>query len=56
MREYIVLRGRPKAANIDEAVDGEDYLSRTVFEDETLIDTGVTDQPTLDEIEGFMRT
>lgn len=39
MRDYVVRR----AAKIDEEVDGENYLSRTVYEPEELIDIGVLD-------------
>lgn len=39
-REYVVQR---RAANIDENVNGEDYLARTVHEDHELIDIGVMD-------------
>lgn len=34
---------RHRAANIDENVNGEDYLARTVHEDHELIDIGVMD-------------
>lgn len=40
MREYVVRR----MANIDEPVDAENYLARTVFEEVELIDIGVMDQ------------
>lgn len=39
-RDYVVLR---RASDIDENVDGEKYLARTVHEDVELIDTGVKD-------------
>lgn len=39
-REYVLQR---RAANIDENVNGEDYLARTVHEDHELIDIGVMD-------------
>lgn len=39
-REYVIQR---RAANIDENVNGEDYLARTVHEDHELIDIGVMD-------------
>jgi hypothetical protein len=42
-RIYVSVRARPKAADIDENVNGEDYLGRTVYEDYELIDTGVID-------------
>jgi len=38
-REYVSVR----AAKIDEEVDGEQYLSRTVYEPEELIDIGILD-------------
>jgi len=40
MREYVIRR-KPRACD-DEAV-GTDYLARTVYEDEELIDIGITD-------------
>lgn len=41
IREYIITR---RAANIDEEVDAENYLSRTVYEQHELIDIGVMDK------------
>ena len=41
MREYITLK--PRSADIDENVNGEHYLARTVHEDVELIDIGVVD-------------
>lgn len=38
-REYVTVR----AAKIDEEVDGEQYLARTVYESEELIDIGILD-------------
>jgi hypothetical protein len=38
-REYVSVR----AAKIDEEVDGEQYLSRIVYEPEELIDIGILD-------------
>ncbi len=38
-REYIIRR----AAKIDEEVDGENYLARTVYEPEELFDIGILD-------------
>jgi len=38
-REYVSIR----AAKIDENVDGEQYLARTVYEPEELIDIGILD-------------
>jgi len=44
MRRYITLPHKPKAAIIDEELDGENYLSRTVFEpDDSPMDTGLLD-------------
>lgn len=40
MRDYIVRR----AAKIDENVDGENFLARTVYEDHELVDIGVLDK------------
>lgn len=40
-REYII--GRRRMADIDENVNGEDYLARTVYEEYDLIDIGVLD-------------
>jgi hypothetical protein len=40
MRDYIIRR----MANIDENVNGEDYLGRTVYEEHELIDIGIVDQ------------
>lgn len=42
-REYVILK-RTRSANIDEELDAENYLSRTVYEDTELIDTGVLDE------------
>lgn len=41
-REYVTLR--PAAADIDENVNGEDYLARTVHEDYDLVDIGIVDK------------
>ncbi len=41
MRDYIIRRTRQ--ADIDSDPNGEDYLSRTVYEDHELIDIGITD-------------
>lgn len=38
-RDYVIVR----SAKIDEEVDAENYLSRTVYEPEELIDIGVLD-------------
>lgn len=38
-RDYVIVR----SAKIDEEVDGEQYLARTVYEPEELIDIGVLD-------------
>lgn len=35
---------RPRGADIDQNVDAENYLARTVFEDHELIDIGVMDK------------
>ncbi|MGN6772635.1 MAG: hypothetical protein ACTHJQ_22715 [Rhizobiaceae bacterium] len=40
MRDYIIRR----MADIDENVNGEDYLGRTVYEEHELIDIGIVDQ------------
>ncbi len=40
MREYLV---RPRSADMSAEPDGENYLARTVFEQEELIDIGVLD-------------
>lgn len=40
MREYVSVR---RMANVDEPVDGEDYLARTVYEDHKLVDIGLMD-------------
>lgn len=37
-REYVV-----RSARIDEEVDGENYLARTVYEPEELFDIGILD-------------
>lgn len=37
-RDYVV-----RSARIDEEVDGENYLSRTVYEPEELFDIGILD-------------
>lgn len=39
MRDYVIRR----AAKIDEEVDAEDYLARTVYEPEELFDIGILD-------------
>lgn len=39
MRDYVIRR----MADIDENVNGEDYLGRTVYEDHELIDIGIMD-------------
>jgi len=39
-REYFIAR---RMADIDEDVNGSDFLARTVYEDYELIDTGVID-------------
>lgn len=39
MRDYVIRR----SANIDEQVNAEDYLARTVHEEHELIDIGVMD-------------
>ena len=41
MREYVSIKRR--MGYIEQEVDGEDYLSRTVYEDVELIDIGVMD-------------
>ena len=38
-REYVIRR----SAKIDEEVDGENYLARTVYEPEELVDIGILD-------------
>lgn len=38
-RDYVIVR----SAKIDEEVDAENYLSRTVYEPEELVDIGVLD-------------
>ena len=40
MREYVI---RHRSAEIDQGPDGENYLARTVYETEELIDIGVLD-------------
>jgi hypothetical protein len=40
MREYV----RYRAAKIDDGVDAEDYLARTVHESHELIDIGILDE------------
>lgn len=40
MRDYII---RPRSADMDQGPDGENYLARTVFETEELIDIGILD-------------
>jgi len=40
MRDYIIRR----MADIDENVNGENYLGRTVYEEHELIDIGIVDQ------------
>lgn len=42
-RSYVTVR-RVRSADIDENVNGEDYLARTVYEDRELIDIGVIDK------------
>lgn len=42
-RVYVSVKRRAKAGNIDENLNGEDYLARTVYEDFELVDTGVLD-------------
>ena len=39
-RDYIIRR----MADIDENVNGEDYLARTVYEEHELIDIGIVDR------------
>jgi hypothetical protein len=39
MRDYVVRR----SADIDDNTDAENYLSRTVYEPEELIDIGILD-------------
>jgi hypothetical protein len=41
-RVYVSVK--PRAADIDENVNGEHYLGRTVYEDYELIDTGIRDE------------
>lgn len=41
-REYVTLR--PRSADIDGNVNGEDYLARTVHEDHDLVDIGIVDK------------
>ncbi|RWO68962.1 MAG: hypothetical protein EOS17_16840 [Mesorhizobium sp.] len=41
-REY-VMTAPARAADVDDNIDGERYLARTVVEDFELIDTGVLD-------------
>lgn len=40
-REYVPVR---RCADINDNIDGENYLSRTVYEDHELIDIGVMDR------------
>ncbi|MCO5072096.1 MAG: hypothetical protein M9944_12900 [Rhizobiaceae bacterium] len=40
MREYVILR---KSSDYEWGPDAEDYLARTVYESEELIDIGVLD-------------
>jgi len=40
-REYVIRA--PRAARIDEEIDGENYLARTVYEPEELYDIGIVD-------------
>jgi hypothetical protein len=40
MREYVI---RPRSADVTTEPDGENYLSRTVFETEELVEIGVRD-------------
>lgn len=42
MREYVVMK-RPRGDKIEDGVDAENYLARTVHEEFELIDTGVLD-------------
>lgn len=39
-RQYV----RVKSGNLDEFVDGENYLARTVYESHELIDIGILDE------------
>lgn len=41
-RSYVIRRVR--SAYIDENINGEDYLARTVYEDHELIDIGIVDK------------
>lgn len=43
MREYVSVRS-VRSADIDENVNAEDYLARTVYEDHEMIDIGVMDK------------
>jgi len=43
-RIYVTVKRKPKLADIDENVNAEDYLGRTVYEDYELIDTGLMDE------------
>jgi hypothetical protein len=44
MRQYITLPHKPRLAHYEDGPDGEDYLSRTVFEpDDSPMDTGLLD-------------
>lgn len=42
MREYIIRR-KPKSCDDEYCVEGKDCLARTVYEDDELIDIGITD-------------
>lgn len=41
-RNYVVRRVR--SADIDENINGEDYLARTVYEGHELVDIGIVDK------------
>ena len=41
-RSYVIRRVR--SADIDENINGEDYLARTVYEEHELIDIGIVDK------------
>lgn len=43
MREY-VIKPRTRLADIDSEPDAENYLGRTVYEYDELIDIGITDK------------
>jgi len=40
MRDYVIKR---RMGDIDENLDGENYLGRTVYEEHELVDIGVMD-------------